>query len=236
MKNTNNWKPSKFEVINEKLIPSKNIGYSSRRMASFIGNFYTEVLPKMCKGDLLDLGCGKVPFYPFYKPLVSSITCVDWGNSYNGNEHIDVFCDLNGKLPFNDNSFDTIILSDVIEHLNNPLNTLCEVKRVIRNGGKIILNYPFLYGIHESPFDFGRYTKFQIQNWSNSLSFNILIEREYGGLIDILEHASIRILKKKRGGRFLEKLIYWIFTKIRTEKNNDDSHTYMYGFVLECVK
>ena len=236
MKNENNWKPSKFEIINEKLIPSNSIGYSSRRMAGFIGLFYTEVLPKICKGDLLDLGCGKVPLYQFYKPLVSNVTCVDWGNSYTGNEHIDEFCDLNEKLPFSDNSFDTVILSDVIEHLNNPLFTLTEVKRVTRNGGKIIINYPFLYGIHESPFDFGRYTKFQIQNWSTILGFNIIIERQYGGLLDIVEHALIRILKKKKGGRILEKFTFWIFTKLKTEKNNDDSHPYMYGFVLECVK
>jgi len=49
------------------------------------------------------------------------------------------------KLPFNENEFDTVILSDVLEHLPTPENIINEIYRVLAKNGKLLLNVPFLY-------------------------------------------------------------------------------------------
>lgn len=54
------------------------------------------------------------------------------------------------KLPFKDDFFDKVVLSEVTEHLPDDVKGLKEVSRVLRKGGKLVLtvpnhNYPFLW-------------------------------------------------------------------------------------------
>ena len=78
MKNRDKWRESKF-VYNKKgkLIASRNqneVSVSSRLGADLVANFYDYNLKKYAKGHLLDLGCGKVPFYNAYKHYAVSYT------------------------------------------------------------------------------------------------------------------------------------------------------------------
>jgi SAM-dependent methyltransferase len=50
--------------------------------------------------------------------------------------------DLNGRLPFDDASFDVTVISEVLEHLPYPLLTLHEISRVLRVGGKVVGSVP----------------------------------------------------------------------------------------------
>ncbi len=45
-------------------------------------------------------------------------------------------------LPFDDNTADTIIVNDAMEHVANPEKTLSEMLRVLKKGGKIYINFP----------------------------------------------------------------------------------------------
>lgn len=53
--------------------------------------------------------------------------------------------DANQPLPFETDSFDLIWSSEVIEHLENPQNSLAELKRITRPGGDIVLTTPNSY-------------------------------------------------------------------------------------------
>jgi SAM-dependent methyltransferase len=108
---------------------------------------------------LLDLGCGKVPFYARYREYVSETVCVDWSNSLHGNGHVDAECDLTQELPFADASFDTILLSDVLEHIPAPERLWREMARLLKPGGELLSSVPFFYWLHEEPYDYYRYTK-----------------------------------------------------------------------------
>ncbi len=58
-----------------------------------------------------------------------------------------------GKLPFEDNSLDTIILNDAMEHVDNPEKVLRECYRTLKRGGKVYINFPpynHPYGAHLS--------------------------------------------------------------------------------------
>lgn len=48
----------------------------------------------------------------------------------------------NEKLPFDDGSFDRVIAIDVHEHVDDPDNMTCELRRVTRIGGQIIITVP----------------------------------------------------------------------------------------------
>ncbi len=46
------------------------------------------------------------------------------------------------KIPFADNSFDLVVVSEVLEHLDNPEKALKEVRRVLKKNGKFVLLIP----------------------------------------------------------------------------------------------
>jgi SAM-dependent methyltransferase len=55
---------------------------------------------------------------------------------------IDEGVDLTRELPYPDQSFDLVVLTEVIEHLENHRSALGEVARVLRPGGHLILTTP----------------------------------------------------------------------------------------------
>jgi len=77
--------------------------------------------------------------------------------------NVDVVCTAE-KLPFESNTFDYVVISEVIEHLQNPKVSISEINRVLNSNGRLIASIPFMVGYHASPYDFQRYTKFGLQN------------------------------------------------------------------------
>lgn len=49
---------------------------------------------------------------------------------------------LNGKLPLENNSVDTVFLNAVLEHLEAPADVIAEAIRILQNDGKIIMTTP----------------------------------------------------------------------------------------------
>ena len=57
--------------------------------------------------------------------------------------------DLNQSLQFKDNSFDVVVMAEVLEHLPYPNITLGEIKRVLKTNGKFIGNLPLAYHLKD---------------------------------------------------------------------------------------
>jgi SAM-dependent methyltransferase len=109
-------------------------------------------------GRLLDIGCGEKPLMPFLGDGVEYIG-LDYpptvAKGYSGKA--DVFGD-GQRLPFKDASFDCISIMDVMEHLPNPEAAFREMLSVLKPGGILISQTPFLYPLHDLPHDFQRWT------------------------------------------------------------------------------
>lgn len=189
MRNSENWRPSKYVYLRGRLAASKDrreVGIGSRLIANLVAEYYDRYLREHAGGRLLDLGCGKVPLYAAYKDHVSRCTCVDWANSLHKNDYLDAECDLNDRLPFQAEEFDTIVLSDVLEHLPRPEYVCQEIARLLAPGGKLIMNVPFYYGIHEQPHDFYRYTEFALRRLMETSGLQVLTLESIGGTPEII--------------------------------------------------
>lgn len=189
MQNKDKWKPSKYVYRKGKMGVSRDLNEvkaGSRLVADLIAVLYDTYIPQYAKGKLIDLGCGKVPLFEAYKNYVTENICVDWENTRHKNEYLDYECDLTKQLPFKDEEFETLILSDVLEHIPQPEKLWQEMYRILAPNGKVILNVPFFYPLHEEPHDYYRYTEYALRRFAEQSDFNILLLQPIGGTPVIL--------------------------------------------------
>lgn len=246
MKNQNKWSESKF-VYNKKgkLIASRNqkeVSVSSRLGADLVANFYDRSLNKYAKGHLLDLGCGKVPLYNAYKKYVVENTCVDWDNSFHKNVFLDMYCDLNNILPLENSTYDTVILSDVLEHIKEPKALLNEINRIMICNGVLFLNVPFFYWLHEEPHDYYRYTKYALLTMAEESGFEVVEFETLGGVpeifADILAKTTIRIpsIGKLLAGSIQKLASIFIRMKMGKKISKVTSNQFPFGYAMIVKK
>lgn len=188
------WRPTKY-IRNKKgqLVASHEKPYvwpTSWLIADLTAAWYDIHLKKFARGKLLDLGCGQAPLYGTYAPLVDDIVLADWENAPYDDQHVDVHCDIADKLPFKDNSFDTVLLSDVLEHIPYPKSAMQEVARILKPNGCVLINVPFYYWLHQTPYDYNRYTEFMLKLLAEDAGLSVVKLEALGGgyavLIDLL--------------------------------------------------
>ena len=63
----------------------------------------------------------------------------------------DILIEPNCKLPFNEGSLDGIGSFAVLEHVDKPWEMAREFARVVKPGGKIFIDWPFLQPVHGAP-------------------------------------------------------------------------------------
>lgn len=100
--------------------------------------------------QLLEVGSGFGRLVPFYSHYCSSITLLDPSqkNLTDAKKYLqDIKTPLKfiqgsgDKLPFKDNSFDVAVIVRVMHHLPNPTQNICELSRVLKPGGYLVLEY-----------------------------------------------------------------------------------------------
>ena len=66
-------------------------------------------------------------------------------------------CDAH-EIPFDDNSFDGVIAQAVLEHVVDPHRCVAEIHRVLKPGGLVYAETPFMQQVHMGRYDFTRFT------------------------------------------------------------------------------
>jgi SAM-dependent methyltransferase len=187
MKNKSLWKPSKYLARAHKASRNpKDVSIGSRFIADIQYKVYEKAIIKHAHGILLDLGCGKVPLYEVYKDYIVDNICVDWINTFHKNSYLDYEFNLNKPLPLRDEQFDTILNTDVLEHISNPDMLWSEMSRILKPKGKIIVGVPFFYWIHEEPYDYYRYTEYKLREFCKNNNLTIISLDPYGGGPEII--------------------------------------------------
>lgn len=110
-----------------------------------------------------------------------------------------VSCMDGANLTFADNSFDLVVASDVLEHIQDEAQALREWTRVLRPGGKLLVFVPafqFLWGKHdEANHHFRRYTAAQLAASLRKADLQVS-RRSYWNVSLFFPTAAVRLLKK----------------------------------------
>ncbi|MBL0126380.1 MAG: class I SAM-dependent methyltransferase [Flavobacteriales bacterium] len=145
----------------------------------------TAVLPKL-QGTFLDVGCGVQPYRPMIMAAPSRVQQylgmdfkVDDDSKYSTAKP-DLFWD-GVTIPLADTSVDCAMATEVLEHCPDPLAVLRELYRVIRPGGHVLITVPFLWPLHDAPYDEHRYTPFALQRLLAGAGFSEVEVKAAGG-------------------------------------------------------
>ena len=114
------------------------------------------------KGVILDYGCGNQPYRSLFEGRGERYITADIAQ--NADASVDLIVAPGERLPLTDASVDTVLSTQVLEHVGDPLHYLSEASRVLRNGGALILTCPASYMLHEEPHDYFRFTRFGLDS------------------------------------------------------------------------
>lgn len=152
-------------------------------LMSLNGNNRFLLASRYAHGLVLDIGCSGQELKKFLSGEVE----------YLGIDYLPTATEMYGtspalygeaqNLPFKEGSIDTIAILEVLEHLPNPHVVFEEMYRVLKPGGFIILTVPFLYPIHDAPYDFQRLTLFGLRALAEKSKFVIECEQVKGHAI-----------------------------------------------------
>lgn len=196
--------------------PSKN--HSNRRNYNWLAyelfDRFIEKYKIYYNGIVVDLGCGEAPYKEFICQYCNKYIGVDWSKSLH-NSKADVISDLNKEINLQSEFADVVISFSVMEHLYNPQVFLNEAYRIIKHNGKLIIQIPWQWWIHEEPYDYYRYSPYILKKMLETSGFqNINIEPMCGffSMITLKTNyfmcrvIGLKIIKKLRLTKFLNIL------------------------------
>lgn len=106
------------------------------------------------KYRILDYGCGARPYEYLFDGHIAEYIGVDVGD----NPRADFLINPSDKLKFDDNSFDFVLSSQVLEHVKDVDQYMGECLRVLKPGGILLLSTHGTWQFHASPYDYNRWT------------------------------------------------------------------------------
>ncbi len=208
-----------MKTYNIKLNKSLNaLSYSVRRY--YVDEFYIRNISCFSEGSsILDMGGKKLNKRGLFNIDEYKLT-VKYANIDNKTEP-DFLCDIT-NIPVEDNSFDGIILSEVLEHVPEPKKVINEAYRILKPGGKAFICTPFIFHVHADPYDFARFTAYYFERVLREAGFNnIRIEKQgifFSVLANMFKLWANELLKEDRPKsmwkrKLFHKFVFWFQKK-----------------------
>jgi SAM-dependent methyltransferase len=114
---------------------------------------------------------------------------------------VDLACDLAEYIPFKENTFDMLVLMNVLEHVYHFHELLDALYYLLKPGGSLVVAVPFMIKVHQAPFDFYRYTHYTLSD----------LAQEHGFKVELLEGYYDPIFFVREGTRNLR---FWVLPKL----------------------
>jgi SAM-dependent methyltransferase len=165
---------------------------------------------------VMDFGCGERPFEWYFSKFGAQIVACDLQQNRFGT--VDVILDREArKLPFESGTFDAICLFDVLEHVEDDLALLNELRRILKNDGLLLLSVPFMYRFHEIPHDYRRYTPTGLQYLLTLCGFDVQEIQPMGSAIFVADTLLRETTSKfsMLGASFARRLAMKMFLRLK---------------------
>jgi ubiquinone/menaquinone biosynthesis C-methylase UbiE len=171
---------------------------------------------------VLDVGAGSAPYRALFSHCeykTQDFVGLKSDQLRNGGYgQIDIICDAK-EIPVENESFDVVLCTEVLEHHPEPIALIFEFARILRNGGVALLTAPLGSGIHQEPYHFyGGYTPYWYRHFLSEAGFNDIIIKENYGSFRHYAQESIRFIQMSRPfslgmpmSAALAWLPFWIF-------------------------
>jgi len=145
--------------------------------------FLKEQADRLPKGSqVLDAGAGRKPYKAVFSTSVYE-SCDMPGGFYP--EAHDFECHLD-DMPRPDGSYDVVVLTQVLEHVPDPLAVLREIYRILKPGGRLLLSVPLTAPLHGEPWHFFHFTHHGIARLTEETGFSIVEIEKMGGAFWVL--------------------------------------------------
>ena len=227
-------------------IRSLDLAYLESNQRKFLSPFYFNqiniTLPLILEhatGNFIDLGCGDMPFRQYY---IKKVTSYDTLDSNPRSDQITYVGDIQHMDMIPDNTYDSAICLEVLEHLPEPQKAVNEIFRILKPEGTIIISVPHLSRLHDEPHDYYRYTRYGLRHIFEESKFHIIHLVERGGLFAFLGHqlclGTIGILGGHKGFREIALIINHILTVLasKLDKWFNTSILFPMGYALVAKK
>lgn len=119
-------------------------------------------------GRVLDYGCADAPYRRLFPPTVDYV-----GADLPGNPLASLQINSDGTVPAASESFDAVISTQVLEHVEDPGLYLAECRRVLRPGGRMLLSTHGIMVYHPDPVDYWRWTGAGLRRAVSSAGFEV---------------------------------------------------------------
>lgn len=200
----------------------------------------------LLKGSLLDVGCGQMPYREMMLSLNKNITSYIGLDLQSSSIHNTSIADIHWDgeiIPLADASVDSAMATEVLEHSFYPEKTLTEINRILKPGSVFFFTVPFIWPLHEVPYDAYRYTPFSLKMHLENAGFDNINIRSLGGWnASLAQMLGLWISEKKKKG-IGNKMLVWFVQRImryllRTDKRDHDfgKHCMVTGLYGTAVK
>jgi len=162
--------------------------------------------PIYAKGKLVDIGCGFKPYKSIFDPYVNSYFGIDYKETadanYGSNTKADLYVDCT-ETGMPSESFDTLLSTQVMEHIYDTKKYIFECHRLLKKGGKGIFTIPQTWQCHGEPYDFYRFTKFSIENLFKEYGFKIIELKPLNGAYStVIQTKIVSVYFRETSGIF----------------------------------
>lgn len=131
--------------------------------------------------SLLDAGAGECAYKGLFRHCDYKAADMAIGDSTWNYDHLDYKAPLD-NLPIPDASFDAVLCTQVLEHLQKPLECVKEMHRVLKPGGRLFLTVPMAQDEHQTPHDYFRYTSYGLKYLCTAAGFSEVSVVPMGGM------------------------------------------------------
>jgi len=117
-------------------------------LSFFARSFYFRAPARNLSGRILDVGCGIAEYSRWHRGEYLGLDQNPYVVQYNRKRGLTCFNGSAESIPFESEYFDGVIITHVLEHLDEPAGALRQIWRVLRPGGLLFAAVPMRAGFH----------------------------------------------------------------------------------------